>query len=191
VGASPVRYSPSKQYLTAGIIAAVLAVFSGVWATSWIVALIASVLFTLSALAVFLLAFQPAIEIQEENLMIGRRAIPWSDIRRVDRTGWISPLGVYLTLTTGRRVLLVYPGDLDSSNQLLRQVRRASREALIDGVPYRQFWGDALPAAPERRQLPSPRYQLLRTEDEVEVERLYQQLKTVGRMDSKSSSDEK
>ena len=34
------------------------------------------------------------------------------------------------------------------------------------------------------------RYPLLRPEDEAEVERLYQRLKTVGRLDSMSSTDE-
>jgi hypothetical protein len=47
-------------------------------------------------------------------------------------------------------------------------------------------------AAPtlERREPTPYRYPLLRPEDEAEVERLYQRLKTVGRLDSKSSTDE-
>jgi hypothetical protein len=59
---------------------------------------------------------------------------------------------------------------------------------LIDGIPYKQFWGEVLPSV-ERRQLPSPKYQLLRPDDEAEVERLFQRLKTVGHLDPKS--DEK
>jgi len=46
-----------------------------------------------------------------------------------------------------------------------------------------------LPPGVERRQLASPRYQLLRPDDEAEVERLFQRLKTVGHLDK--SSDEK
>jgi hypothetical protein len=41
----------------------------------------------------------------------------------------------------------------------------------------------------DRRQLPSPRYQLLRPEDEAEVERLFQRLKTVGHLDPKASDE--
>lgn len=44
--------------------------------------------------------------------------------------------------------------------------------------------------APERRSLAPIHYPLLRPEDEAEVERLYQRLKAVGRLDSRSSSDE-
>ena len=36
-----------------------------------------------------------------------------------------------------------------------------------------------------------PRYRILRPEDEAEVERLYQRLKTVGNLDQKNSTDEK
>jgi hypothetical protein len=89
-------------------------------------------------------------------------------------------------------LLLIYPGNLDSCQALLRHLRRASRDALIDGVPYRQYWGEMLASAPEAKgQIAGPRYRLLRTEDEAEVERLYQRLKTVGNLDQKSSSDEK
>ena len=57
-------------------------------------------------------------------------------------------------------------------------------------MPYGQFWGHTLPVAPAREKLPSPRYKLLREEDEAEVERLYHRLKTVGRLDSANSSEE-
>ena len=112
-------------------------------------------------------------------------------IRRLDRTGWISPLIIRVTLFDDSRLLLVYPGDLDNCNSLLRHLRRLSRDALIDGIPYRQYWGEVLVNGGERKQLPPPRYRLLRPEDEAEVERLYQRLKTVGNLDQKNSTDEK
>ncbi|MBI3281779.1 MAG: hypothetical protein HYZ57_18295, partial [Acidobacteria bacterium] len=115
----------------------------------------------------------------------------WSDIERVDRTSWISPLVVYLTLAEGKRVLLVYSGDVEGGKSLLRQIRRYARFSLIDGIPYRQFWGELLPSVGEPKQLQSPRYRLLRPEDEAEVERLFQRLKTVGNLDPKNSGDEK
>jgi hypothetical protein len=148
--------------------------------------------FVVTAVLMFAMAFRPAIEIHEGYVSIGKRIIPWMDIRRLDRTGWISPLIVRITLFDDSRLLLVFPGDLDSCNSLLRHLRRLSRDALIDGIPYRQYWGEVLaPAASERKQAPPPRYRILRPEDEAEVERLYQRLKTVGNLDQKNSTDEK
>jgi hypothetical protein len=181
-------YSPSRHYLTAGLAAAVLAVFSGWVAIGWAPAWIAAVLFVASASILLILALQPAIEIYDHHLAIGKRIIPWNEIRRLDRTSWISPLIVQLTLTGDRRFTLVYPGDIDSGKSLLRHLRRTARNALIDGIPYRQFWGEA-PPSQERRHIASPKYQLLRPEDEAEVERLFQRLKTVGHLDK--TSDEK
>jgi hypothetical protein len=151
------------------------------------------ILFVLTAALLFVMAARPAIEVHEGYLTIGRRIIPWMDIRRLDRTGWVSPLIVRITLFDDSRFILVYPGDLDSCNSLLRHLRRLSRDALIDGIPYRQYWGEVLsPGAGAARKEPTiPRYRVLRPEDEAEVERLYQRLKTVGNLDQKNSTDEK
>jgi hypothetical protein len=185
------RYLPSRHYLSAGFIALGLGAFSTWVGFRWTPAFLPAVLFFVSAAVVLLVALQPPIEIHETHLKVRRRAIPWGQIRRLDRTGWVSPLVVHLTLLDGDRVLVIYPGDLDSANNLLRHLQRYAREALIDGIPYRQFWGEALNAGQERKQLPSPKYQLLRPEDEAEVERMFQRLKTVGHIDPKKSSDEK
>ena len=186
------RYLPARHYLWFGIAAVVLAGFSGWRGTVWPLSFIPAFLFLVVGGALFALAFRPAIEVHEGYLAIGRRVIPWMDIRRLDRTGWISPLIVRITLFDDSRRLLIYPGELDSCNSLLRHLRRLSRDALIDGVPYRQYWGEVLtqPGA-EQQQPPVPRYRILRPEDEAEVERLYQRLKTVGNLDQKNSTDEK
>jgi hypothetical protein len=192
MGAAMTRYLPSRRYLWGGLAAWGLAALSGVFAIEWAPALIAVVLFLISSGLLVFLALRPPVEIRESHLIVGNRAIPWGEIRRVDRTGWISPLVVRLTFSDDSRMLLIYPGDLDSANSLLRHLRRHSREAQIDGRAHREFWGDALPAVPERKEeLPSPRYRLLRPEDEAEVERMFHQLKTVGRLDQNNSSDEK
>jgi hypothetical protein len=192
VVATPVtRYLPSRHYISAGFIALGLAAFSTWCGFRWSPAFIPAALFLLSAAIVLYVAFQPPIEIHETHLKISRRLIPWNQVRRLDRTGWISPLVLHVTLADGQRILLIYPGDLDSASALLRQLRRYAREALIDGIPHRQFWGESLISGPERRQLPSPKYQLLCPEDEEEVERLFRQLKTVGHLDPKKSADEK
>ena len=185
------RYLPARHYLSFGIVALVLAGFSGWLGLDWTPAFIPAVLFLLSSALLFLMAFRPAIEIHEGYVAMGKRVIPWMDIRRLDRTGWISPLIVQITLFDDSRVNLIYPGDLDSCNSLLRHLRRLSRDALIDGIPYRQYWGEVLAPAGDRKSIPPPRYRLLRPEDEAEVERLYQRLKTVGNLDQKNSTDEK
>ncbi|MBZ5723804.1 MAG: hypothetical protein LAP87_02300 [Acidobacteriia bacterium] len=185
------RYQPARHYLWFGIAAVVLAASSAWLGRSFRPAFVAAALSLLTAALLFLLALRPAVEIHEGYLSIGRRIIPWMDIRRVDRTGWISPLLVRITLYDDSRLALIYPGDLDSCNSLLRHLRRLSRDALIDGIPYRQYWGEVLASGGGRQQQLPPRYRILRPEDEAEVERLYQRLKTVGNLDQKNSTDEK
>ena len=187
------RYTPARHYTWFGITAVVLAaVFTWVaWNLRLPLVYVPSALAALTAVMLFLLAFRPAIETHEGYLSIGKRIIPWMDIRRLDRTGWIWLLIVRVTLFDDSRLVLVYPGDLDACNSLLRHLRRYSRDALIDGIPYRQYWGEVLATGGERKQPPAPRYRILRPEDEAEVERLYQRLKTVGNLDQKNSTDEK
>jgi len=187
------RYLPARYHLWFGVSAVGLAALSGWLALglSYQLAYIPAGLFVLTAAFLFLMAFRPAIEVHEGYLAIGRRIVPWMDIRRLDRTGWICPLIIRVTLFDDSRLVLVYPGDLDSCNSLLRHLRRLSRDALIDGIPYRQYWGEVLASDSERKQVqsPAPRYRILRPEDEAEVERLYQRLKTVGNLDQKNSDE--
>lgn len=137
------------------------------------------------------LAFRPVVEVHPLHLRVGGRVFPWADILRVDKTGWVSPLIVHLTLAEGQRVLVIYPGDYESANQLLRQLRRACSNALIDGTPFSQFWSEH--GGPEagvddheaRGTTLNRRYPLLRPEDEADIERMYQRLKAVGRLDPK------
>ena len=184
------RYSAAPHYLWLGIVS--LALSAGTGWVAWngaALAFIASGLFALTAAVLFVTAFRPAIEVHEGYLAIGRRIVPWMDVRRLDRCGWATPLIARLTLFDDSRILLIYPGDVDSCNSLLRHLRRLSRDALIDGVPYRQFWGEVL--TPGSKPASAPRYRILLPEDEAEVERLYQRLKTVGNLDQKNSTDEK
>jgi hypothetical protein len=185
------RYLPARHYLWFGGTAVALAGFSAWLGWDWAPALVPSALFLLTAAFLLAMALRPAIEIHEAHLRIGKRVIPWIDIRRLDRTGWMSPLIVRLTLFDDQRVLVVYPGDLDACNSLLRHLRRLARDAVIDGIPYRQYWGEVLSPSGDRKTAGLPRYRVLRPEDEAEVERLYQRLKTVGNLDQKNSADEK
>lgn len=183
------RYLPARHYISFGIVALGLAVFAGWLGMEWHGAFIPAGLFLASAALLLALAVRPPIEVQEAYLSIGKKLVPWMDIRRLDRTGWLSPLIVRLTLYDDTRITLVYPGDLDACKSLLRTLRRMCRDSLIDGIPYRQYWGEVLTTSGERKLLPAPRYRLLLPEDEAEVERLYQRLKAVGHIDPKSSDE--
>ena len=187
------RYTPAQHYTWFGITAlALTAAFTWTaFSYHWPLVFVPSSLAALTAGLLFLMASRPAVETHEGYLAIGKRIIPWMVIRRLDFTGWKSPLIVRVTLFDDSRLVLIYPGDLDACNSLLRQLRRHSRDALIDGIPYRQYWGEVLAPGSERKQPPPPRYRILRPEDEAEVERLYQRLKTVGNLDQKNSTDEK
>lgn len=183
------RYTPSRRFLSATLFAFGGTLFSAWMDLSWYPSWIAAGLFLISTAALAIVTIRPAIEIHETHLAIGRRLIPWKEIRAVDQTRWNSPLAMYLTLAGGQRILLLYPGDLDASNSLRRHLQRSSRRATLDGVPYRHFWGE--PSVPEAKaQDVSPvRYPVLRPEDEEEVERMFQRLKSVGRIDSRRSEE--
>jgi hypothetical protein len=145
------RYRVSNYYLWAGLVAVALAAFSAWLSLSRPVCWIATLLLIASAALVLYLATRPSIEIYESHVKIGLAAIPWRQIRRLDRSSNV-PLMVRLTLSDKTRILLIYPGDQNSASGLLQNLRRYSRDALIDGVPYRQFWGEATPAVPPKKQ---------------------------------------
>jgi len=195
------RYRPSRRYILFALLAICGTIFSAWTGLRWPSTWIAAGLFGITSVALLALLWQPVIEIHETHLQLGRRIILWREIRRLDQTGWIAPLAVTLTLSNERRVFLLYAGDLDSSSSLLRHLRRHSRNALLDGIPYRQAWGEPgktpapaktkEPAAPP--QLPPAVHRpLLRPEEEEEIEKMFQRLKSVGRLDQRDQrgSDE-
>ena len=179
------RYRVSNYYLWAGLVAVALAAFSAWLSLSRPVCWIATFLLIASAGLVLYLATRPSIEIYESHVKIGLAAIPWRHIRRLDRSSNV-PLMVRLTLSDKTRILVIYPGDQNSASGLLQNLRRYSRAALIHGVPYPQFWRPATPAVPPKKQLPATRSPLLLPDDEAEVERMFQQLKSMGRLEEKT-----
>ncbi|MFZ5929013.1 MAG: DUF3093 family protein [Acidobacteriota bacterium] len=176
-----IRFHPARTYLTLAAVALGLGAFSGWWARAWWPAAIPAVLFLATAGLALWLATRPVIEVSEEGLRLGREFIRWRDIKRVDQTGWIAPLIAYLTLTGKRQIRLVYPGETVHSNRLLRLIQQHSTQALINGVPHRQIFGDSALVPPVQPAQQRPR--LLREEDEAEVERLYHKLRSAGRLD--------
>src|SRR5258708_39796145 len=130
------RYIPARHYRWFGMSAVALAGLCAWLGTELRIAFVPAGLFLLTAGLLFLLAFRPTIEIHEGYVAVGGRIIPWMDIRRLDRTGWISPLIIRPTLFDDSRLLLEYPRALYSFNTLLRHPRRLSRDDLIDYIPY-------------------------------------------------------
>lgn len=184
------RYVPARHYVSFGVVALALAAATGWLGFNWMTpALCPALLFLLTAILLLGLATRPSIKVYSAHIEIGKRIIPWSDIRRVDRTGWISPLVVRLTLYDDETIVLIYPGEVDCCKHLLRALRQLSRDAAIDGIPYRQYWGEMLGPG-ETGKMAAPRYRVLRPEDEEEVERLYFLLKTVGHIDPRNSSQD-
>ena len=179
MGGPLARFTSSRVYVSLTLFAVGGALFSAWDALRWAPSWIPTVLFALSALVLAAVTIRPVIEIYETHLAVGRRMIPWRHVRRVDQTRWNTPLVVILTLHDGQRIHLLYSGDLDSSTSLLRHLRRFSREALLDGVPYREFWGELAAVArssePAKKSAPESsekdastplRYPVLRSEDE-------------------------
>jgi hypothetical protein len=185
------RYRPARQYLPASLVAAGLALFSSWCGLNWPLAFMPAGVFVLFSVTLYYLATRPAIEVGESYLSIGKETIRWSEVARIDSTVWTSPLVLQLGLRDGRSLRLIYPGDIESASRLIRQMRRLAREAVIDGVPYRQYWGEVVPFRVEPQALAVPRYRLMLPEDEAEVERLYQRLKSVGNLDPRSSADDR
>ena len=177
-----IRFTPARTYLTAAAVALGLAGFSAWCALNWLPAAIPAVLLAASAALVLWLGLRPTIVVTEKQLRAGKSTILWNDVRRVDQTGWISPMVADLTLADHTKLRLIYPGETENSNKLLRIIQQRSTRALINGVPHRQLFGEPVEVR-EAEAKAAPRYRLLTEQDEAEVERLYQKLRIAGRLD--------
>ena len=96
------RYVPARHYVSFGIVALALAGFSGWLGLSWSPAFCPAFLFFLTAATMLALAFRPAIKVYDAHLEIGKKIIPWQDVRRVDRDKLDLPLVVKLALARRR-----------------------------------------------------------------------------------------
>jgi hypothetical protein len=181
------RYLPSRTYLHLGVIASAAALVSLWIAIRWAPASVAVVLLITTAAVNFYLARRPEIEITPETITVGDREFLWSEIARFERTGWISPLVVWMVLKDGRRFLVIYPGALSGSRKLSDELtRRLNRSR--ENVPIKSRDAAPVPAGVKAAAKLKKRPPMLNAADEAEVERLFQRLKTVGHLES---SDEK
>lgn len=151
-------------------------------------AFIPGVLCAITSAGLFWLAARPAIEVNDEQFTIGDRAIAWREVREVNRSRFLSPLVIKLKLTNSRRKILIFPGEPDRIERLMFQLRKNSQLATFDGVAYRDYWTwlSLSGGQGDTSTLDQP-VRMLSSDDEEEVERLYQKLKSVGRLDGRST----
>jgi hypothetical protein len=138
-------------------------------------------LFFASALFLFWLSLHPVIELTDRELTIGKRALAWSSITRIETTGWLTPLVMRLVTEDGRKLLLLYAGDLESAGRLKDMICRCAPHALLDGVPQRKR--QAVLAVRNGATEEVERHAILTQEDEAEVERMFQRLREVGHLE--------
>lgn len=183
------RFAPSKQFVYMGVVAFILGLMSAWVAWQWLPAVVPAVLFFASSGFLFWLNFNPIIEATDRELLIGRHAIQWSSITRIDSTSWVTPLVLKLTTETGNRKVLIYAGDLESSGRLKEIICNCAPHALLDGQPQRRR--QAMIAVRNGRTAKVERHPFLTANDEAEVERMVQRLREVGSLDPGNSPEDK
>ncbi len=80
------RYAVPRQYAWSGLVALLLSGFSAWLSWTYPLCWIATGLFLASAGVVLYLASRAPVEVHESHVQIGRTAIPWKQIRRLDRS---------------------------------------------------------------------------------------------------------
>jgi hypothetical protein len=111
-------------------------------------------------------------------------------VREANSTRLISPLVLRLKLTNNRKKLLIYPGEPERISKLLYQIRRYSSFATFDGVSHKDYWTwSSMGMLRGTHSSGDQPVRMISQEDEEEIERLYRQLKSVGRLDSRSDSE--
>ncbi len=185
-------FVPSRLYSRAGWAALAGVVVSVLCGFRAPMAFIPGLLCALTALILFWLAARPLIRIGETQFNIGERAIAWREVREVNSSRFLSPLILNIRLTNSRHVMLFYPGEPDRIEQLLFQLRKNSHLASFDGVAHRDYWTWlSLNASQEDgKTIVDTPVRMLSREEEDEIERMYQKLKTVGRLDSRNDSSD-
>jgi hypothetical protein len=142
-----------------------------------------------TAAVLFWLWKRPPIRLLETQFNIGERAIAWREVRQINTPRIGSPLILDLKLTNSRHKLMIYPGEPERIEKLLFQLRKNCFLATFDGVSYRDYWAWAA-VSEARGETPAPEQppvRMMSSEEEDEIERMYQKLKTVGRLDSRIS----
>jgi hypothetical protein len=143
----------------------------------------------LTALVVFWLAARPLVRIGDMQFNVGERAVAWREVRELNSSRFLSPLILKIRLTNNRKLLLIYPGEPERIEQLLFHLRKHSEMDTLDGVAHRDYWTwlNLNGSKSESPVLEQP-VRMISTEEEDEIERMYQKLKAVGRLDTRVES---
>ncbi len=181
-------FQPSRLYVRAGWVAlagSLVCILCGFRAP---LAFIPGSLCAATGAALFWLGARPTIYVGETQLNIGSRAIAWQELRQINSSRFISPLVLSLRLTNSRKKLLIFPGEPERIDRLLRQLKKRSYLASFDGVAYRDYctWTSMTALHGDNGAGDQPA-KMLSKEDEDEIVRMYQKLKTVGRLDSRKT----
>jgi len=182
-------YAPSRVYARFAWAALGCAVLAFVGGLESVYSLIPGFLCLSASGALFWLAGRPNIAVGDTQFSIGDRSVSWREVKEINSTRFLSPLVLDVRLTNNRRKWLVYPGAPERIAKLMYQLRRTSVQATFDGVAYSDYWTwNSLGSTPAPGPVPGTPVRMLNAEDEDEVERLYQRLKTVGHLDRGSDS---
>lgn len=153
-------------------------------------AFIPAFLCAVTATALFWLASRPTIRVSDTQFNVGERTIAWREVREINGSRLVSPLVLRIKLTNARKRLIVFPGEPERIARLIYQLRKNSYLATFDGVAYRDYWTWSSMTAlrGDSPSLEQP-VRMLSPDEEEEIERMYQKLKTVGRLDTRSDND--
>ena len=185
-------YQPSRLYSRVGWAAlggSVVCILCGFRAP---LAFIPGLLCALTTGVLFWLSKRPAIRIGDTQFNIGERAIAWREVREINSSRFLSPLVLKLKLTNSRRKTLVFPGEPERIARLMFQLRKNSSMATFDGVAHRDYWTwNGIRELSGDNSISDQPVRMLSQTDEEEIERMYQKLKSVGRLDSRNADSSK
>ena len=177
-------YQPARSYARVGwaaLAGSLVCISCGFKAP---LAFVPGLLCFLTAAALAWLATRPAIRLSASQFNIGQRAVAWREVREIN-SRFASPLVLEIKLTNSRRKMVFFPGEPERIVRLMYQLRRNSYLASFDGVAYRDYWLWSSVTSSDREEngMDTP-VRMLSSDDEQEVERMFQKLKSVGRFDS-------
>jgi hypothetical protein len=181
-------YLPSRLYARIGWAALAGSAICALCGFRAPLAFIPGFLCAATGAALFWLSRRPPIRLGETQFNIGERAIAWREVREINNSRFVSPLFLNIKLTNSRHKYLIYPGEPQRIEKLLWQLRKNSFMATFDGVSHRDYWAWAAVAKSHGQTTPPEQpVRMLSADEEDEIERMYQKLKTVGRLDSRST----
>ncbi len=178
-------YQPSRAYGRLGwasLAGSAVCLICGLRAP---LAFIPGALCALTSGVLFWLASRPVIRVGTTQFNIGERAIAWQEVREVNSSRFLSPLILKLKLTNSRRKALIFPGEPERIAKLLDSLRRHSMLATFNGIAYRDYWtwNDVKELSGDTSPDETP-VRMVSTDDEEEIERMFQKLKNCRGLDS-------